>query len=224
MSGWTRKTSWPAMVALLLLSGALLPRARADTVTLAPDSCCCPAANCNDPEGPNAYVPLKKNLLVATGSRDVYIPRSIMHFNVEALGKSVSKAEIRITKDSDVNCSQNRRATDPFPTDIILEHIEFGVKYPHDEYAKGDYWLHIGTEWNNPALGVPGNLLLVKGGTNLANTLISVDVTRMLNDDLASGRKIATFRVRALNSKGEGFFAYFDDPTLVVETAGAPAK
>jgi hypothetical protein len=207
------------LCAVAVLAGA---SARAETIALSAECCCAPAANCNNPDGPNAYVPLDKKICVATGSKDVYIPRTMLHYPTAQLGKSVVKAELKITKDSVANCSKDRRTTDPFPTDIILEHIEFGVKYPHDPYGKGDYWIHIGTEWNNPALGVPGNILLVKAGTNLANTPITVDVTRMVNEDLEAERKVITFRVRALNSKGDGFFAYMEDPQLVVETA--PAK
>ena len=221
----TGTVKWMLLLAGVVIMGLLCPQAHSETVTLSAERCCGPTANCTAPDAPNTYIPLEKRAVVGTGSRDVYIPRTILHFNIKSLGNAVTKAELRITRNSVVNNSRDRRTTDPFPADIILEHIEAGP-YPHDEYGKGDYWLQIGTEWNAKALGVPGNIVLVKGGTNLKDTPITVDITRVVNDDLRSGRGITTLRVRALNSTGDGFFAYFENPTVVAQTAisTAPAK
>jgi len=204
----------------VLSSFLLAPRAAtAAMISVLPETVCAPTAgDCKIPDGFNGYVQLNKSAQVSSGGKDIYIVRSVIHLPLAQCGKRVQKAELKITKDSVQNLSKERIRTEPFPSDILLEHI-VAADYPHDAYGTGNYAACARAEWDAKATGAP--IVLVKGGTNLANMPISADVTAMVNDDLSAGRKSAAFRLRAVNSRGDGYFAYLDDPVLEIQKAEA---
>ena len=202
-----------AALSALLVAGTLL--SFAGEIRLDPVVIDLPAASPNAPNAPNGFRQPKTNGKgeLATGGKDVAITRAIVHFDLSQLqGQEIDSAIFTVSETHTQNISQKRDPKAAFPAPIYIESIP-EKDYPHSASSDSSYWPAVSSEFSAPART---SEIAVPEGTFIRNTPWSADVTEGVRIALAKHEKSLAVRLRAGITKGDGFIAYFANPSLVI--------